>query len=441
MGKTVILGGGESGIGAAVLAKSKGESVWLSDRGKIADRFKSVLLEYEIPFEEGKHTTKSFFDADIVIKSPGIPGHVPVIEAIRSHGIPIVSEIEYGFRHTNARIIAITGSNGKTTTTSLIWHLLTHLGIDAGLGGNIGDSFAMQVATRPKDCYVLEISSFQLDDIATFRPDIALLLNITPDHLDRYGYSMDRYADAKMRITENQTAQDALIYWTADPVLEAAMSRHQIQANRIGFDLQKGQRTAAWMQKKAFVLNHKVWAKAENMQLMGPHNYLNTLAALLATQVMVKEKVLVQEALDSFDTIPHRLEKVAVINGVRFINDSKATNVDSVRYALESMDQPTIWIGGGVDKGNDYDLIRDLVNEKVKAIVGLGVDVSPIEKAFPDKIFQQVQSMAEAIQLGKKWAGKGETVLLSPACASFDLFNNYEDRGNQFRQLLLESSQ
>ncbi|MEL6589408.1 MAG: UDP-N-acetylmuramoyl-L-alanine--D-glutamate ligase [Bacteroidota bacterium] len=436
--KIAILGAGESGVGAALLAKQQGAEVWVSDGGKIADRFRSVLIENAIPFEEGKHTKETFFDSDLVIKSPGIPEHAAIMQEIRASHRPVISEIEYAFRCSGEhdKIIAITGSNGKTTTTSLIWHLLHHVGSDAALVGNIGKSFAWQIATDPKPVYVLEVSSFQLDDIDQFRPDVALLLNITPDHLDRYGYDMARYANAKFRITENQQADDTFIYCVDDPETMKHLPSHPTKARKWAFSLE--QAVAAKMEANAALVHGQKRADFARTQLLGPHNQRNVLAALLATEAIGEKRYeQVEEALYSFEAIEHRLEKVSDQDGVLFINDSKATNVDSVYYAIKGLVGPIIWIAGGVDKGNNYQPLIPLVKEKVKALIILGEHREPLDKAFHEVAKTQAMSMAEAVEQAKQIASAGDTVLLSPACASFDLFRNYEDRGRQFKNEVL----
>ncbi|MEL7530248.1 MAG: UDP-N-acetylmuramoyl-L-alanine--D-glutamate ligase [Bacteroidota bacterium] len=434
--KIAILGAGESGVGAALLAKKQGAEVWVSDGGKIADRFRSVLTNHAIPFEEGKHTKETFFDSDLVIKSPGIPEHAAIMQEIRASHTPVISEIEYAFRCSGEKIIAITGSNGKTTTTSLIWHLAKAAGMDAALVGNIGKSFAWQVATDPKPLYVLEVSSFQLDDIDQFRPDIALLLNITPDHLDRYGYSIERYGSAKFRITENQQADDTFIYCLDDPETQKQMQPTQAQS--LGFGLDKQLNADAWVEKTALWVNAEHWADFDQTQLLGPHNQLNALAALLALDALgIRERKPVVEALYTFQAIEHRLEKVTEQAGILYINDSKATNVDAVYHALKGMDRPIVWLAGGVDKGNDYSVLTDLVREKVRVLIILGEHREALDEAFPFVERSAVMSMQEGVRAAKAIAKSGDIVLLSPACASFDLFQNYEDRGRQFKNEVL----
>lgn len=439
MQKIAILGAGESGVGAALLAQQQGASVWVSDAGKIADRFISVLKKHAIPFEEGSHTIDKFFDSDLVIKSPGIPEHAPIMREISAAQRPVISEIEYAFRLTGARIIAVTGSNGKTTTTSLIWHLLQAAGIKAALAGNIGKSFAWQVATDPQEIYVLEISSFQLDDIVDFRPEVAVLTNITPDHLDRYGYSLDRYGKAKFRITENQQLTDSFVYCLEDPETLRQMEVHEVAAQPWGFGLTRGlEGSRGWTKGSRLILDGAIWGDVERSQLLGQHNQRNMLAALLAVKAFgVSHSEALEKGLYSFKAIEHRLEKVREPQGVLFINDSKATNVDAVYYALEGMSRPTIWLAGGVDKGNEYEVLQPLVRDKVKAIIVLGQHSEKFYRDFPETPTQQVDNMAEAVALANELASPGDAVLLSPACASFDLFQNYEDRGRQFKEAVM----
>ena len=437
MQKVAILGGGESGVGAAILAKKRGNEVFLSDAGKIQDRFILILKEYEIPFEEGKHSIETFFDADIIVKSPGIPEHVPIIQKLREKNKLIISEIEYGFRYTQAKIIAITGSNGKTTTTSLIYHLLKSAGVNVVLGGNIGKSFAWLVADTNPDCFVLEISSFQLDDIQDFRPDVAVLLNITPDHLDRYQYSMEKYAAAKLKITQNQTAEDTFIFNADDPVSLQEISKISILAKQKSFALTNTEKADAWSNHQQLMVQNKQVANFRQMLLLGKHNQANTLAALLAIESYAIDSQLVEKFLSDFSPIEHRLEKVRKINEITFVNDSKATNVDAVYYALEAVEGPIIWVAGGVDKGNDYQTLLPFVNAKVKAIVVLGQYIEKFKTSFQKPVFQ-ARDMKEGVNKAYELAEPNDTVLLSPACASFDLFRNYEDRGKQFKKFVNE---
>lgn len=434
--KISILGAGESGIGAAVLALKEGYEVWVSDAGKIADRFKKILLEKEIPFEEGEHTKEKFFEADMIVKSPGIPEHVEIIQEIRKKGGKIVSEIEFASQHTDAKLIAITGSNGKTTTTSLIWHLMKAAGIEVGLAGNIGKSFAWQVAEESYEVYVLEISSFQLDDIDTFKPNIALLLNITPDHLDRYDYSLYKYGAAKMKIAANQEESDSLIYWMEDPEIAKQMFDLKPKSQRLPFSLKERKASKAWVEKTQLQMGGKSFLDFTSLKLIGRHNQLNALAALMAVEAYGVDLEEVKDALCEFHPVEHRLEWVAEVDGVSYINDSKATNVDAVAFALEAMEKPLIWLAGGVDKGNDYTELKEEVEQKVKSIIVLGEDKVKFEKEFSLPI-QQAMSMEEAVRIASEISETGDTVLLSPACASFDLFKNYEDRGKQFKEEVL----
>lgn len=430
--KIAILGAGESGVGAALLAKKIGAEVWLSDKGEIAEKYKQVLAENKIPFESGQHTKEKFFEAEMIVKSPGIPDRVALIQELKVKGKSIVSEIEFAARYTNDWIIAVTGSNGKTTTASLIFHLLKQAGKNVALGGNIGKSFAALIATESHEGYVLEVSSFQLDDIQQFRPKVSVLLNITPDHLDRYEYRLDLYADAKMRIAENQEATDTFIYGANDPVTRETMTRHSIAANPKGFALEQNSETVAWMEESEMVMKEGIRFDLAGIKLLGKHNQMNTMAAIMAVREMGLGEKEIIEGLYSFHPIEHRLEWVAEIEEVVYINDSKATNIDAVKYALDSMNRPTIWLAGGVDKGNDYQELESLVKNRVKAIIVLGEEIEKFSQHF-DKDIHQVMSMSEAIEKAVELAKKGDAVLLSPACASFDLFQNYEDRGRQFK--------
>lgn len=437
MGKVIVLGAGESGVGAALLAKKLGKEVFVSDANQVKTQYKSFLRENEIPFEEGKHTKESFFDAEIVIKSPGIPPWVPLVKEFVEKGVEVISEIEYGFRYAQAPIIAITGSNGKTTTTSLVHHLLLNEGVNAFLGGNIGKSFALQVATLPKpEVYVLEVSSFQLDDCVQFRPDVGVLLNITPDHLDRYKGSMEAYAASKFRISMIQEKEDVFIYNREDPwtmkTLRSLKKAGGIEAKAESFGMNEG--GSAWMDKDKLYLDDGQSFPKKELQILGPHNHLNALAALLAVRAF--GKLGKARGLNTFRPISHRLEPVGEFDGVNFINDSKATNVDAVKYALQAVDQPIIWMAGGIDKGNEYQEIRELVADRVKAIIVLGEHDEKFRSDFQKPVFQ-VSSMKEGVEKAKQLAESGDTVLLSPACASFDLFRNYEDRGDQFRNEVL----
>ncbi len=438
MAKVIVLGGGESGVGAARLAQKVGDQVWVSDARQIQAQFQSILKENNIPFEEGGHSIESFFEADVIVKSPGIPGDLPFLQELRGRGIPVISEIEYGFRHTSSKILAITGSNGKTTTTLLVNHLMRTCGESVVVGGNIGASFAGLLAdgASPK-WFVLEVSSFQLDDIVTFRPDIALLLNITPDHLDRYGGSMDHYAAAKFAIAQNQAAGDVFIYNREDR--ETVRRLHWIEGKPElrSFGLMGSPAGDAWINQELLALREgrdQYGFPLADLKLLGPHNQLNALAALLAVRAASTCETGIREGLTTFQPIPHRLEPIGQKEGVRFVNDSKATNVEATRYALEAMDGSTIWLAGGVDKGNDYRELQELVDGKVKAVVFLGeYEQEKFRSSFPQTPFYPVNHMKSAVVTALDLAEAGDQVLLSPACASFDLFKNYEDRGDQFR--------
>lgn len=440
--RIVILGSGESGVGSAILAKQKGYDVFVSDKGLIKDKYKKPLQENGIAFEEGMHTEDLVLNASEVIKSPGISEKADLVKKLREKNIPVVSEIEFAGRYTNAKKICITGSNGKTTTTMLTYHILKKAGYNVGLGGNVGKSFAYQVATENFDYYVLELSSFQLDDMYKFKADVAVLLNITPDHLDRYDYKFENYVKSKFRITQNQTETDAFVYCDDDAVMSEFMKHHQIKAEKVPFSIKhKIEGDGAYLNENQITLNYKnqnqnpLIMTIEQLALQGKHNVYNSMAASLAARIVDVRKETIRESLQDFQNVEHRLEFVASINGVEFINDSKATNVNSAWYALESMQKPTVWICGGQDKGNDYNELLDLVKHKVKAIVCLGVDNKKILKAFEGVVdtIVETKSAAEAVAASYKLAKKGEAVLLSPACASFDLFQNYEDRGMQFK--------
>lgn len=438
MKRIVILGGGESGAGAAVLAKQKGFEVFLSDKGKIKEKYKDVLSHHAIEWEEEQHTADRILNADEVIKSPGIPEKAEMLKAIRAKGIPVVSEIEFASRYTNAKKICITGSNGKTTTTMLTYHILQKAGYNVGLAGNVGRSFALQVAEGNFDYYVLELSSFQLDDMFEFHAEIAVLLNITEDHLDRYDYKMQNYADSKFRIANNQQPGDAFIWCFDDPVTAENMKHKKVIAKQYPFSIKTQLEEGAWLNGNEISIhvNHTHLSMTiEELALQGKHNIYNSMAAGIATRLVEVRNEAIRESLADFQNVEHRLEFVARINNIDFINDSKATNVNSTWYALESMTTPVVWIVGGVDKGNDYAELFDLVREKVKAIVCLGTDNKKILKAFGDKVevITETTSAKDAVNAAYRLAKKGETVLLSPACASFDLFENFEDRGRQFK--------
>lgn len=442
--KTVaILGGKESGVGAALLAKKEGYAVWVSDFGTIPDPFKAELDAAQIAWEEGKHTEEKILTADLIVKSPGVPEKAPIVKKIREKGLQLVSEIEFASWYTDAILIAITGSNGKTTTTLLIHHILKKAGFDAGCAGNIGDSFARMVATEDHGYYVLEVSSFQLDDIERFRPDIAVLTNITPDHLDRYDYELQNYVNAKFRIAENQTEDDHFIYCMDDTTTTENLLEKNIKAKLHGFayDYQDG--AVAWVNKKTIQLEMNLDNSAfsiDAMTLQGRHNMYNSMAGAVVGRLLDVRKDKIRDAFSDFRNAEHRLEKVSVVRGVEFINDSKATNVNSTWYALESVGRPIIWIAGGVDKGNNYQILLPLVESKVKCIIALGEDVLKIHQAFSRKVDMIVNtnSMKEAVKLSYHLADKGDTVLLSPACASFDLFDDYQDRGRQFKNCVRE---
>ncbi|MXV38835.1 UDP-N-acetylmuramoyl-L-alanine--D-glutamate ligase [Flavobacteriaceae bacterium Ap0902] len=434
--RIVILGGGESGTGAALLAQQKGYDVFLSDYGKLKSAHEAILKTNEINFETGKHTEELILNAHAVIKSPGIPQKAPIIEKIRNAGIPTWSEIEFASKFTNKIIIAVTGSNGKTTTTSLIAHILEKTNLRYGLGGNIGNSFAKMVMNDTNyDLYVLEISSFQLDDIETFKPHIAILLNITPDHLDQYNYNLEEYADAKFRITKNQTKDDYFLYNAEDEMIRKRLKN--VKAKALGFSL-KDETQPAFANDTEFIIKYydTLHMKIEDLALMGKHNVSNSLAAALNSNILKVRKQTIKDSLMDFDAVEHRLEKVMKIHGIEFINDSKATNVNSTFYALESMETPTVWIVGGKDKGNDYTDLIPMVKKKVKAIVCLGVDNKKIVDTFSPFVDQLVETdnMKDAVNAAYLMGKSGETVLLSPANASFDLFENYEQRGKLFKE-------
>lgn len=441
--KVVILGGGESGVGAAILAKTKGLEVFLSDKGEIKENYKKVLVENGIEFEEKNHDEERILAADWVIKSPGVPKKAEMVQKIKAKGIRLSSEIEFGAEFTNAKIIAITGSNGKTTTTSLIYHILKNDNLNVGLGGNIGKSFAMQVAQENFDYYVLEVSSFQLDDIQNFRPYISLLLNLSPDHLDQYNYNYEEYALAKFRIAENQENDNYFIYNKDDEMSQKLLQELDLRVKQIPFSMKEKFEEGGYTEEEKIVvkLHDEFSMKIEDLSLMGTHNVANSLAASIAGKLLNISNESIRNSLMTFQAVEHRLEGVAEINGVKFINDSKATNVNATYYALESMKTPTIWIVGGTDKGNDYTEIEDLVKRKVKAIICLGLDNAKIINFFKDKkdIIVDTSSMEEAVKTAKSLAEKGDTVLLSPCCASFDLFNNYEHRGQLFKEEVLKT--
>jgi UDP-N-acetylmuramoylalanine--D-glutamate ligase len=433
----VILGAGESGVGAAILAQKMGWAVYVSDFGLIKENFKSELNDNSIKWEEGGHNLDVILNADIVVKSPGIPDKAAVIVKIKEKGIRIVSEIEFAGFYNKAKTICITGSNGKTTTTMLTYHILKKAGIKVGLAGNVGFSFAKQVAEDNYDWFVLELSSFQLDDMQEFKADIAILTNITPDHLDRYNYVMQNYVDSKFRILQNQTQNDWFIYNYDDPIIRSEVEKRTITAQTAPFSLKEEMKLGGFADEKQLTINIKeqFTMSIHDLALKGKHNTQNSLASGIASRILEIRKEVVRESLEDFVNVEHRLEFVAKVNGIEFINDSKATNVNSTWFALESMDKPTVWIVGGVDKGNDYAELMDLVRDKVKAIICLGVDNKKLMETFSGVIptIVEARSAMEAVAYGYRLAKKDESVLLSPACASFDLFENYEDRGNQFK--------
>lgn len=430
-----ILGGGESGVGAAVLAKKQGFDVLVSDYGQISDKYKGVLESYQIQYEEGQHTEALILSSSEVIKSPGIPDKVAIVKKIKAAGISIIDEIEFGFRYTNAKIIGITGSNGKTTTAGLTYHLLKVAGFNVGLGGNIGISFAKQVAENNYDYYVLELSSFQLDNIKTFRADIAILLNITPDHLDRYEYLLEKYIASKFRITQNQLNRDVFIYNGNDENTTKWLNGEKPAAKCEVITTQN-------YQSEPFITIENITFDTSELSIKGSHNLFNASCAILAVLKAGADKALIQKGLATFLNAPHRLESIKIINGIEYINDSKATNIDSVFHALKAMKKPIVWVAGGIDKGNDYRILEALVQQKVKALVCLGVDNEKMITAFSPmlKIIEEVNSAEEAVRVASKYGETGDVILLSPACSSFDLFKNYMDRGEQFKKAVYEFS-
>ena len=437
MKRLVILGAGESGVGTALLAKAKGYAVFVSDKGIIKEKYKKVLIHNEIEWEEQQHTESKILNADVVMKSPGIPDKVALIQKLIGNKIPVISEIEFAAKYTNATLIGITGSNGKTTTASLTHHILKQE-LNVGLAGNIGDSFAKQVLEDDFKNYVLEISSFQLDGIVDFKPNIAVLTNITPDHLDRYDYKFENYIDSKFRIVLNQTKEDYLIYDADDEVINKWLSENTIQSKLLPFSLVKTIENGAYLDKeniKITIDNNQIIMPTKNLALEGKHNVKNAMAASTVAHLLKIRKQTIRESLENFHGVEHRLEQVLKINKVQYINDSKATNVNATYYALESMDSPTVWIVGGVDKGNDYTGLFPFINEKVKAIICLGADNAKLLENFGNMVdvIVETQFMSEAVKIAYKVAEAGDNVLLSPACASFDLFENYEDRGRQFK--------
>lgn len=436
--KLAVLGGGESGVGAAILGKDKNMIVFLSDMGTLKPEYRNQLITEKIEFEEGKHTEEKILDADIVVKSPGIPPYSPMVKKIVEKGIPVLSEIEFAGRYTDAKMVCITGSNGKTTTTLLTYHILTKAGLDVGLAGNVGKSLALQVARDPHAYYVIELSSFQLENMYDFKADIAVITNITPDHLDRYDYKMENYVKAKFRILQNQTEDDYFIYWQDDPVIREQIRSIQIEAMQMPFSEFEQEGSRAYVKDGVirFITPDEVWEiPRDKLSLTGLHNLYNSMAAGLSASLLDIRKDTIREALADFEAVEHRLEYVDTVNGVRYINDSKATNVNSTWYALESMNTPTVLILGGKDKGNDYSEIEDLVKDKVKAIVCMGKDNAKLLDFFTGKVpaIFDTHSISEAVKKCFEVAKPGDTVLLSPCCASFDLFSSYEDRGRRFK--------
>ncbi|EFB93377.1 UDP-N-acetylmuramoyl-L-alanine--D-glutamate ligase [Prevotella bivia] len=439
MKRIVILGAGESGAGAAVLAKQQGFDVFVSDMSAIKDKYKKMLDDRGIAWEEQQHTEANILNADEVIKSPGIPKEAPMIQKLLEKGTPIISEIEFAGRYTHSKMICITGSNGKTTTTSLIFHIFKDAGYDVGLAGNIGNSLALQVAEDPHDYYIIELSSFQLDDMYNFRANIAILLNITPDHLDRYEYKFENYADAKMRIIQNQTKEDSFIYWNDDPVIKKELEKFDVKAVRYPFSELKEKGSIGYIEQGQYTIEQPTPfnMEQEDLSLTGKHNIYNSLAAGIAANIGGIKKENIRKSLSDFPGVEHRLEKVCKVAGVQYINDSKATNVDACWYALESMTTPTVLIIGGKDKGNDYDAIKDLVKQKCRAVVYLGADNQKLHDNFDHLgiTVRDTHSMKDCVAACAALAKPGDTVLLSPCCASFDLFKNMEDRGEQFKEL------
>ena len=439
MSRVVVLGGGESGVGSAVLAKVKGFDVFLSDMGRITDEYAAMLEKWDIPYEQGKHTEDLILNADEVIKSPGIPSTAAMVQKIENKGIKVISEIEFAGRYDSAKKVCITGSNGKTTTTSLIYHLLKQAGMNVGLGGNIGKSYAYQVATEKFDIYVLELSSFQLDNVYDFKADIAVITNITPDHLDRYGYNMENYVKAKFRITRNMSSDDCFIFCSDDEITINHLNKIIVQAQKLPFTQKEEVSQGAFVKDDRIIVRYKEEECdmfLQELALGGKHNVYNSMAAALAAKAMDIDNKQIREGLATFQAVEHRLEKVLSIKDVLYINDSKATNVDAAWYALECQTRPTVWIVGGTDKGNDYTSLIPLAKEKVKAMICMGLDNKKFHESFEGVVpeIHDVTSAEEAVKLASKIAESGDVVLLSPCCASFDLFKNYEDRGRQFKE-------
>jgi UDP-N-acetylmuramoylalanine--D-glutamate ligase len=438
MNRIVILGAGESGAGAAVLAKKQGFDVFVSDMSEIKTEYKALMDKFEISWEEKQHSEQQILNAHEVIKSPGIPDKAQIIKKLHNQGTPVISEIEFAGRYTQAKMICITGSNGKTTTTMLVYHILQNAGLNVGLAGNVGHSLALQVATENFDYYVVELSSFQLDGMTEFKADIAILLNITPDHLDRYDYNFQNYVDSKFRITQNQTDQDAFIFWDNDPVIQVELAKRNIQSAMYPFAIERNEKTKAFIEQDELIiktLKSLFTMPTTELALQGLHNTYNSMAAGLAASIVNVRKDSIRQSLQDFQGVEHRLEYVATVRNVRYINDSKATNVNSCWYALQSMKTPVVLILGGTDKGNDYSEIESLVTEKVKSLIFMGLDNKPLHDFFDGKIENiiEVKSMEDAVNAAYKMTSDGDTVLLSPCCASFDLFKNYEDRGKQFK--------
>lgn len=437
--KIVILGAGESGVGSAILAQKQGYAVFVSDLGKIKEKYKAVLSGYNIEFEEGRHSESKILDAETVIKSPGIPDTAPLVQRLTAANIPVISEIEFAGRFTAAKTVCITGSNGKTTTTLLTYHILKNAGLNVGLAGNVGKSFAWQVAEEQHDIYVIELSSFQLDGMYDFRADVAVLLNITPDHLDRYGYNMQNYINSKFRIIQNQNENDVFIYCADDEIVQNEIAKKEIKPVCIPFTLKEPAKPGAGISTEKLIINfnQKQFSMSIlDLSLQGKHNTYNSMAAGIASMVFQIRNEQLRESLAAFHGVEHRLERFLKVHGIEFINDSKATNVNSTWYALESIPKSIVWIAGGIDKGNDYTMLKPLVKDKVKAIVCLGKDNSKLHAAFDGIVKNVVDTMGmeEAVKTAYYLARNGDTVLLSPACASFDLFENYEDRGKQFKE-------
>ena len=437
-GRLVVLGGGESGAGAAVLGKAKGMDVFLSDMGNISDKYKTLLADHGIEYEEGQHTPEKILDASVVVKSPGIPPTAPMVKAIVEKGIPVLSEIEFAAGFTDSKMVCITGSNGKTTTTLLTHHILQKAGLDVGLAGNVGKSLALQVAEEPHEIYVIELSSFQLENMYKFKANIAVIMNITPDHLDRYDYKMENYVAAKFRILQNQTKEDYFVYWQDDPIIKEQIKHVQSEALKLPFGLGKEEDSAAFVENGIvhFSTPHDIWEiPRDRLSLPGTHNLYNSMAAGISASVLNIKDTTIREALEDFEAVEHRLEYVATVDGVRYVNDSKATNVNSTWYALESMTTPVVLILGGKDKGNDYSEIEPLVKEKVKGIVCMGLHNEKLLDFFSGKVAEiaDTHSLEDALKECRRLASEGDTVLLSPCCASFDLFKSYEDRGDKFK--------